>query len=66
MSVRRLVVRVRALHAAHLLRSRKALIRDSNPPKPASINRWISALAAVGKGGDLVWHSARRRKAEDN
>ena len=66
MSVRRFVVRVRALHASYLLRSRHALIRNLPAPKPASVNRWLTPLAEVGTGGDLVWHTAWCRRAEQH
>ena len=65
MAIRRVIVRVRALHATHIVRSRQAQIRDSPHPKPTSVNRWTSPIAEVGKGGDLEWHPAWRRRAAD-
>ena len=65
MTVRRVTVRIRALHAAHVVRSRQAELRGLPPPKPTTTNRWISPIATVGKGGDLVWHEVWRRRARE-
>ena len=63
MSVRRLIVRIRALHATYVVRSRQALTRDLPLPKSGSTNRWIAPIAKVSEERDLVWHAAWRRRA---
>ena len=66
MSVRRLTVRIRALHASYITKSRAAITRETPSPTPASVHRWITPIAEVDKRGDLVWHPAWRRRAEDH
>ena len=58
MITRRYITRVRALHATHVRARAAALARMRTPPKPKSINQWISPLANCDDEGHLKWHEA--------
>ena len=52
---RRITVRARGLYAEHTLAARNARMHDRTPPKPSSINRWLTPIAECMDGG-LHWH----------
>ena len=52
---RRITARARALYAKHTLAARNARMHDRTPPKPESINKWLTPIAECVDGG-LVWH----------
>ena len=52
---RRITVRARGLYVEHTLAARDARMHDRTPPKPTSINRWLSPIAECIDGG-LLWH----------
>ena len=52
---RRMTVRVRALYAEHTNKARAARLHHRTPPKPDTINRWLTPVALCEKGG-IHWH----------
>ena len=52
---RRITVRARALYTEHTLSVRSARMHDRTPPKPYTINKWLTPLAECVDGG-LHWH----------
>ena len=50
-----LTVRARGLYAEHTLAARNASMHNRTPPKPTSINKWLTPIAECIDGG-LHWH----------
>ena len=52
---RRFTARARAIYASYTHKARLARIHGRTPPKPDSINKWLTPLATCINGG-LKWH----------